>query len=302
MVSITTPSQNHASLWRRVPCFRSAFRDLYSRLSEHEVGTRASAIAYYAFTSLVPTLALLITFGALLLPDLSRKHAEGSDAEQTTVALRSLIAEALPGEAMRIVENQLARLQENPPISLMSIGLLIALYLAMSLFLGLMSSLNRIEGASETRPLWKVYAIGLGLTLFVTTVAILALLSVVLWPQIVNGLGLVGSLAWVASALRTLAVASTLVVCFEMLFRVAPASTRRWRGISPGSVLGAAGFLLAAFLFRFYVQNFGNYDRAYGSLGGVMVLLGWFWLMGYVTLAAAALNASLRDCAAAAAN
>ncbi len=275
-----------------------SIRDLavgsYSRLIKHEVSTRAAAIAYYAFAALVPFLGLVLTLVVTLLPDFSTADAPDSTAGLAVAAFRSSLEDALPGGAVRIVENQIARIQQDPPVGLISVGLVIAAYLASSLFSALIASLNRIFGTEESRPLWKIYAIAIGMTILQAAVLIAAFTAIVLWPQVIAWLGLSGSEAWLASGLRSVLVVLVLLLSFSLLFYLGPDTRQRWEWITPGSVIGTVVFLGAAMLFRIYVQNFGNYDKTYGSLGGVIILLGWLWLMGHVVLGAGAVNATVR--------
>lgn len=288
------PTRPTWSFLRELP-LRSLGMAIYRRLVDNEVSTRAAAIAYYAFAALVPFLGLTLTLVVSLLPDFSSAGADGSTAEQTVAAFRASLAEALPGGALRIVENQIARIQADPPVGLISIGLAITVYLASSLFVSLVTSLNHLYGVEDRRPLWKLYGVGIVLTVSQAVILISVFLAIVLWPQLLGWLGLSGAQAWIASAVRSILVVVALLLSFSLLFYLGPDSRQRWEWITPGSVVGTAAFLGAAALFRLYAQNFGNYDKTYGSLGGVILLLVWLWMMGHVVLAAAAINASIRD-------
>ena len=76
---------------------------------------------------------------------------------------------------------------------------------------------------------------------------------------------------------------------------MAPDADQRWEWITPGSLAGSFVFLVASLAFRLYVQNLANYDRTYGSLGGVMVLMFWFWISSMVLLSAAQINKLIED-------
>lgn len=290
----TAPSRQRPSFLGGLS-IRDLVVQIYRRLIKHEVSTRAAALAYYAFAALVPFLALILTLCITLLPDLSAADADGTTAQQAVAAFRESLAETLPGGALPIVENQIARIQNDPPVGLISVGLFITIYLASSLFSALMTSFSRIYGVEDDRPLWKFYSIALLLTVLQAAVLIAAFLAIVLWPQVLDWLGLRGTQAWVASAVRSILVALALLLSYSLLFYLGPDARQRWEWITPGSIAGTLVFLATAALFRLYVQNFGSYDKTYGSLGGVVVLLGWLWIMGHVVLAAAALNASVRD-------
>jgi membrane protein len=86
-----------------------------------------------------------------------------------------------------------------------------------------------------------------------------------------------------------------VVLSFELVFYIGPDAEQRWEWITPGSLLGTVVFLGASFGFRIYVQHFSSYNKTYGSLGGVMVLLFWFWISSLVLLTAAQMNQVIED-------
>jgi membrane protein len=81
-----------------------------------------------------------------------------------------------------------------------------------------------------------------------------------------------------------------VLLSFALTYFVGPDAEQSWEWITPGSLVGAPLFLLSSWGFRVYVQNWGNYDKTYGSLGGVMVLLFWFWISSLIMLSAAEMN------------
>ena len=82
---------------------------------------------------------------------------------------------------------------------------------------------------------------------------------------------------------------------FALTFYVGPDADQHWEWITPGSLVGTILFLIVSLLFRVYVQNLANYDKTYGSLGGVMVLLFWFWISSVVMLSAAQMNKVIEE-------
>lgn len=86
-----------------------------------------------------------------------------------------------------------------------------------------------------------------------------------------------------------------VLLSFALAFYVAPDADQRWEWISPGSLAGSLMFLGATLLFRVYVHHFANYDKTYGPLGGVMVLLFWFWISALILLGAGQINKIIED-------
>ena len=133
------------------------------------------------------------------------------------------------------------------------------------------------------------------MTLIQAVILIGSLLAIVLWPQIMGWIGLEGAAATLASAVKWVAIFVAILLSFAITFYVAPDAETRWEWITPGSLLGTVMFIVMSLGFRIYVQNFANYNETYGSLGGVMVILFWFWLTALILLSAAQMNRVIED-------
>ena len=89
------------------------------------------------------------------------------------------------------------------------------------------------------------------------------------------------------------AVFLMVLLSFALTFYVGPNARHRWAWVTPGSLAGTIAFLVFCILFRLYVQNFGSYNKSLGALGGVMVLLFWFWVVALVLLGAAEMDRAI---------
>lgn len=262
------------------------------RIGEVELMTRSAAIAFYAFSALVPFIVVLLTFLIVLMPpiSLSSGSSEAELSGQVMHQLQEAIKRALPGSAVRVVENQIARIQQEPPYGLLSIGLIMSFYLASSVFLQVITALNRIYGLEETRPRWKLYFTAISMTALEATILIASLLTIVLWPQLATYLQWTTAQSIIATIIQWVAVTGAVLLSFFLALYLGPTvrPSRKW--ITPGSVLGTVAFLLMSLLFRFYVQHYGTYDQTYGSLGGIVVLLLWIQMIALILLVAAQIN------------
>ncbi len=259
--------------------------------SEHEVVTRASAIAFSGMMATVPFLALLLTVLVQLLPDVTAGPTGGGgigalSVEQLEGALQSMF----PQEAYLVVKEQIARIQQQPPVAIISISLAITLWAASSVFRGIIDGINRVYGVAETRPYWKVWLLSLWMTLIQLAIVIASLLLIIFWPAIVQSLELDAS-AWLwTTGSRWFLVGGVVLISFALIFHMGPHSAQQNRWVTPGSVVGTVLFLATCYGLRLYVQGFANYDQMYGSLGGVMALLLWFYVSSLVLLIAAEIN------------
>jgi membrane protein len=168
----------------------------------------------------------------------------------------------------------------------------IALWSASNLFLVVIDALNRTYGVKETRSFVKLRLTAMAMTLLQAACLLGSLVAVVAWPQILRGLGLEpdGVVAWVATAVRWSVVFLMVLLSFALTFYVGPDARHRWAWVTPGSLAGTIAFLVFCILFRLYVQNFGSYNKSLGALGGIMVLLFWFWVVALVLLGAAEMD------------
>jgi membrane protein len=269
----------------------------WQKIDEHEVMTRAAAVAFYAMLATVPFLALLLTLAAQQLPDLTGGGKPLGLGGTPVGELDAGLDAVVPREAHALVRDQVARLQREPPVGLLSLGVAIALWLASSLFLAVIDALNRIYGVADTRSLVKLRLIAMGMALLQAVILLGSLVAIAAWPQILKWAGLDpnGAVAWLATAAKWAVVFVTVLLSFALSCYVGPDAEQRWEWLTVGSVIGTIAFLAASLLFRLYVQGFANYDKAYGSLAGVMVLMFWYWVVGLVLLGAAEVNKVIED-------
>jgi membrane protein len=270
----------------------------WEKINENEIMTRAAAVSFYAMLALVPFLALVLTVLVQLLPDLTGLTGKTTGiGNMTADEFRATLKAIFPPEAYQVVEDQIVRLQnqKQPPLGLLLFSTAVTIWLASSLFVAVIDAMNRIYGVTETRSFWKIRLTAIVMTCLQAVILVGSLLTIVLWPQIVTWVGLSAPAAAVATAVQWAVVFVMVSLSFALAFYVGPDADQRWEWITPGSLGGTLVFLLASFGFRFYVQQFANYDKTYGSLGGVMVLLFWLWISSLVLLTSAQVNKIIED-------
>lgn len=268
----------------------------WTKIYENEIMTRASAVSFYAMLALVPFLVLVLTIAVNLLPDLrGPSGATVGFGNMTVGELRRTLQDFFPPEAYRVVEGQITRIQKQSSAGPISVSLAVTLWLASSLFVAIIDAMNRIYGVAETRSFWKLRLLAMAMTILQAIILVGSLLAIVAWPEFVTWIGLSRPAAALAILVQWLVVVLMVLLSFALSFYVGPDADQRWEWITPGSLAGTLAFLLVSYGFRLYVQHFANYDRTYGSLGGVMVLLFWFWISSLVLLTAAQINKLIED-------
>lgn len=295
---IRTQLKEHL-LERQITFAQLSYRAIRFVLTKHEILSRASAIAYCAMLAFIPFVALVITVGAHLLPDLGKTTGVVTTSGITPQDVAAVMQKVFPPDVASLIMDQIAAIQTTPPLAVILGTLFIALWTSSGLYSEIINSLNRILGVSESRSYWRLQLTSLILVTLQTVVLSVAFVTIVGWPTIMSLLSLSGSMAGLATVLQWIVLFGVIYLSFAILFHYGPATTtgKREHWVSPGALFGTIIFLVATLCFRFYLEHFARYRSAYGSLGGVMMLMVWLWLMSLVMLIAAEINklASLTD-------
>jgi len=268
---------------------RELLVETWRNIIRHEVLTRTSAIAFSSMMASVPFLILALTAFIYLLPDLSGATNLGI-ANLTPEQVREFLLTLFPPDIANVITDQITHIQDQPPIGLVSISIIVLLWMASSVFVDIMDALSKIYGVEETRPYWRVRLWAILITIIQMAIGLTALIVLLAWPQIIKLFHLTGDSAYYATIVKWVVVPVTVMGSMALIFHMGPASHQRERWVTPGSVFGTIVFIAATLLFREYVQAFASYNRIYGSLGGVMALMFWFWLSSLVLLVAAEMN------------
>ncbi len=271
-------------------------RAVFKEFINHEILTRCAAIAFYAMLAFVPLIAVLLAISVQLYNLSSFLSPQLRWVEHQTInELQNSLRIMFPKDAYDVVQMQIQRMRQAHPVTVLSIGSIISLWVASTLFMAVMDALNHIYGVQEKRRYWRRRVLAMVMTLIQSIFLLGCLGSIVAWPQVISRLGLEGFASFLLSLLHLAAAFVATLISFALTFQIGPPSKQRVFWITPGSLFGAAIFIAISLGFRTYVQNFGAYDSVYGSLGGVMVLLLWFWLTSAVVLGAAATNKVLEE-------
>jgi membrane protein len=202
----------------------------------------------------------------------------------------------LPQDATNLISEQLNTMAANP--SKLGLGLVIsvgiALWTARSGTGMIMTALNIAYDEKETRNfIWfniHAFALTAGLVLFgIVSIAFVAVL-----PAVMSFLDLPASWSIVIQVVRWAALAVLVVLALAILYRFGPSRAKpRWQWVSWGALVAAVLWLAASAAFSYYVSNFGGYNKTYGSLAAVVIVLLWFYITAYVILIGAELNAEM---------
>ncbi len=261
---------------------------LYNQYDDHNVAGSAAGLSYYFAFSLFPFLFFLATLTAYI--------------PYVRASVDTLLDRAhafLPPEAMGIVETHLRGLVDRPRPRLLTLGLIGALYSASRGVDGLRKAMNLAYGVKESRPLWKTEALAFGFTVGGALLVLLGIAVLVaggsagLW--VARYLHLAGGYVIVLRWIRWPVTAGAIMLFAALCYQLLPNARRRFRLITPGSVMGTLAWFLASWGFGSYVAHFGSYNITYGSIGGVIVLMTWLYITGFILLMGGEINAIIES-------
>lgn len=257
---------------------------VYQQLEEDNLTIVAAGVAFYAFLALVPALAAVVGIYGLVTHsgDISRHIAA--------------IGEVLPPQALQIVEGELQRISADSSAAGWSafVGVGFALFASTKATRALIIGLNITYDETERRSFFRLQLILLCLTLAAIIGAVVLVGTIAVLPAVLEQVGLKDSAEMLINVLRWPALAVVFALSLGVLYRFAPCrNAPQWKWLTPGAALGTSFWILGSIGFSIYVNQFGDYDKTYGSLGAIVVFLLWLYITAYVVLLGAELNAEL---------
>ncbi len=276
------PTEVHKRSWSYT------LRRTFAEFTSDQCTDIAASLTYFAVLAVFPGIVALVSLLALI-----------GQGEGTLETLVELIRSFAPTDAAKTIEAVLDTLTQAPAAGIgLVAGLIGALFSASGYVGAFMRASNRIYEVPEGRTIIQQRLTQLGVT--ITTLVLIVIVGVLLTISgpvtealgQVLGLGETFVVIWSIARWPVLALAVVLMIA--VLYHFAPnVKQPRFRWTSLGAMLAVLTLVLTSVGFGFYVVNFGNYDRVYGSLGGIIVFLLWLWISNLALLFGAELDAEL---------
>jgi len=255
--------------------------------------TYGSALAYSFLLAGFPLLLFLVSL-------LGMFAARGT---QLRNLLFTAMAQFVPPSASDLITKTLNEITRGSGGGKITIGIVLGLLSASAGMSAMIGGLNAAYDIRDSRPWWRVRAIALALTIAVTVLITLALVIVFFGGQAADhfkntgSLGPIGVTAW--KVLQWPAALFFVSFAFAMIYYYGPdLHEQHWYWITPGSVIGVLLWLVASFGIRAYLHFFNSYNKTYGSLGAVIILMLWFYVTGLAFLVGGEINAEIEHAAA----
>lgn len=251
-----------------------------AKFQKDNVPLLAAAQAYYYLLSIVPL--LIVCFALIPYFNINPNDAI------------SLIGDVIPGEMASIIEENIVSLVQTPRGGLLTVGIVGALWSTSNAINALIKSANEAYDVEETRSFIIVRLLALGLTLGMIIALVVAILLPVFGSIILDFfqsyIGFSSTFALLFQILRWVLSLVVLTAFLMILYRFAPNKKMPFKHVLPGALTASILWQIISLGFSYYVSNFGSYSATYGSLGGIIILMIWFFLTGIILMVGAITN------------
>jgi membrane protein len=247
----------------------------------------AAALTYYGLLSLFPALIALVSLVGLI-----------GDPKTTTETLTEIVTSIGPQSAAQTFSGPIESIASNRSAASFALvfGLALALWSASGYIGAFIRASNVIYETPEGRPFWRLRPLQLLITLAMVLLMALVALGLVLTGPVVEAVAKPVGLSSTAVDIWNIAkwpvLVAVVIAMIDILYYASPnARLRGFKWVTPGGVVAIVVWASASAAFALYVANFGSYDKTYGTLGGLVALLVWFWITNLAILFGHQLNA-----------
>jgi membrane protein len=252
---------------------------------EDDVLGLAAQLSYYFFLALFPALLFLIALASFF------------PLSNITDDVGRSLGPFVSPQVLQLIQDQMHRLANNQNGGLLTFGVAAALWSSSAALVSIVGALNRAYDIDEGRPWWKVRLTAIGLTFGLALLVLIALTLVLVGPTIAERLGqatgMGAPLKWTWWILQWPLVFFLGTTAIGLVYYFGPDAEQDWVWITPGAVVASILWLIASLIFKLYIARFTNYEASYGTVGGVIVVLLWFYVSGLALLTGAEVNAEI---------
>jgi len=256
------------------------FMHLIAKAKKDDVFALASQLAYYLVLSFFPFMLFLMTLVGF------SKLSSNEILEGLSVILPKSILELTQSTVREVFDNQYK--------GLLWISILLMIWTSSSAFKAVIKSINKAYNFTEDRSFIKLSIISMMGILALASIIILALAMLVFGNVIGNYINNTDSLYKIIIILwnifRYVFIFIVMLFIFIAIYIFSPAKKLIWKEVIPGSIFSTLGWGLVSFGFSFYIDNFNNYSRFYGSLGAVFILMTWIFIISIIFILGVEIN------------
>ena len=267
-------------------------RVFISKISNDEILNRANAVAFSFTMAIFPAIIFIFTLTAYInnfVPDVNQEN------------IMAFLSSLMPESMYSVVESTVQDILGNTRGGLLTFGALLSLYLATNGMMSLINAFNRCYATVEKRGYVKTRLIATALTIMLSFVLFLAVILLVVGQIALDfvdnfqEIDISGIEFYLLIFIRFMVMFLVFFIAISTIYYFGPAVHYNWRFFSVGSVLSTTLSLLLSYGFSYYIANFGTYNKLYGSIGALLGLMIWLYLISAVLLVGYEVNASIHQ-------
>ena len=258
--------------------------ELHCRIKEDEITAVGGQLTYFLILSMFP---FLIFFLNLL--------------SYTSIAEEQILDDlliVLPLETQIMFKSIIREIVSSRSETLLSLGFVLTIWTGSLGIAAIIRAINKAYNVKKKRPYWRLKGIAI-----IFTIA-LALLLIIVFSMLIFG-EVIGNkiFAWFGAThifnhvwefLRIIIPLTFMIIIFSLLYKFSPTPEEglniKFSQTLPGAIFTTTGWVLASMIFSYYVNNFGNYSKTYGSLGGIIILLVWLYITSIMIVLGGEIN------------
>lgn len=262
---------------------KNFIKQLYVRFQEDEVSALGAQMTYYLILAFFPFLIFLLTII--------------SYTSVTSEIILNNLRPILANNSFEMVEDFVNETLRAGNKTLLSFGMIGTLWAASTGVMAIIRGLNKAYDVAENRPFWKARILSILFTLALGVVILLSFVLLIfgkgIGEQIFIFLHFPDHFDTIWNFIKYSIPLATMLVVFIFIYKVTPNKSLSIREVISGAVFSTLGWIITSILFAFYVNNWGNYTKMYGSIGGIIVLLIWMYISSIIILLGGEINATL---------
>ncbi|MGL5648054.1 MAG: YihY/virulence factor BrkB family protein [Clostridium sp.] len=258
---------------------------LIVKIKRDDIFASGAQLAYYLMLAFFPFLIFLMTL-------IGFSHLNSSDVLEWLQRL-------LPGDVFNLTKSTIVEVVDYQHTGILGASIVLTLWSASTGFRGVIKSINRAYDIEENRSFIVRSIIGIlgviAMALVVVSTLLMSVFGDVIGKYLDEILPFGHLVGFIWNVLRHGAIVVILIVVFAVIYKIGPAKKIKLREVFPGAIISTVGWLVASAGFSYYVNNFSNYSRIYGSLGTIFVLMTWLYITSMVFIFGVEVNSVLEN-------
>ncbi|HEY6213530.1 MAG TPA: YihY/virulence factor BrkB family protein [Vicinamibacterales bacterium] len=261
-------------------------RRTFRELVDDNILDMSAQLAYYFFLALFPAALFLVAIISFI------------PVSGLLDAMNAALGRVAPWEVISLLNDQVWKIAHERNAGLLTFGMIGTVWSTSAGMTAIITTLNQAYDVTESRPWWRVRLIAIALTIALALFIVISFALVLVGPtaaeKLAQHLYLGGAFEWTWKILQWPVIFALVSLGMAFIYYYAPDAKQSWIWITPGSIVATILWLLISLGFKLYIAKFNSYDSAtYGLLGGVIVLLLWFYASGIAVLIGAELNSEI---------